>query len=268
MDDYIELELTIFDQPRQRVKVIQSLSVRVLIEEILKEFDDLDYLTVDSYALFLKGQESWLDPCKTITQLDLKPHDELEMGYSRLNRNIKKAEDRVILFSPSGGRIYEIRQFPALIGRSGNDQMMNTQLAVDLKLLPDSGHISRHHFQLFVQNKKFYIQTIPGSNPVFLNAVLAPVAGTQEVKHGDYIYLSQQHLPVLFLQFPSASIDWDMPVAVVALAYSDHTRESEEIAVISKPVFDLCENGFMPEKGKILYRVDTDQFIFDRSCQS
>ena len=57
MSNYLELTFEIFDEQEQRASVRESLTVGNMIEEIIKEFDDLDTGNLGSFALYLKGDD-------------------------------------------------------------------------------------------------------------------------------------------------------------------------------------------------------------------
>src|SRR5664280_2078449 len=77
MSDYIDVKINIFEHTDQRARVLGSLTPAVLINEILKEFDDIIADAPEKYAIYLKGMERPLDSDCTIIQLDIQPHDTL-----------------------------------------------------------------------------------------------------------------------------------------------------------------------------------------------
>src|SRR5512133_472924 len=117
MEDYLDLYIDIFDQPRQQARVLQSLTVGRLIDEILKEFD-LEATNREVYALFLKGKNTPLDPRMTMSQLDLQMHDELIFRHSRTTgRLVTHDQDRAFLQDERTNSLFEIKFNPAVMGR-------------------------------------------------------------------------------------------------------------------------------------------------------
>ena len=55
MDDYIDVKINVFEHTGQHAQIRKSLTVNNLIEEILKEFDDIGVNASEKYNLLLKG---------------------------------------------------------------------------------------------------------------------------------------------------------------------------------------------------------------------
>lgn len=81
MDEYLEVKIDIFEHTGQRARLRRSLTVSGLIDEILKEFDDISADSVEKYAIYLKDVVRPLSVNSSITELDLQPQDELVFDY-------------------------------------------------------------------------------------------------------------------------------------------------------------------------------------------
>ena len=76
-EDYIDVKFDIFEHVGQRARIRKTLTVDAVIEEILKEFDDIPSDSPEKYSVYLKGAERPLDNTKTLAELDVQPQDEL-----------------------------------------------------------------------------------------------------------------------------------------------------------------------------------------------
>ncbi len=171
MDDYIEINIDVFDQVGQRVKVLNSLTVDVFIGEILREFDDLDRKNPQAYALFLKGMPKPLDRHRTISQLDIHAQDELVFRYARASaREPLQGKTRVYLLEESTHKLFEILWQPAIIGRvDAADPLHNELLAVNLEPFREGRRVSRRHAQITYEDGQYLIESLSSNNPTFLN---------------------------------------------------------------------------------------------------
>jgi uncharacterized ubiquitin-like protein YukD len=118
MDDYIDVKINVFEHTGQRARVRKSITVKTLIDEILKEFDDIDADSPEKYSIQLKGVEKPLNVNQTLAQLDIQPQDELNVGY--LHQTIRKMldpKDHAMLREETSNISFDIQWTPAIIGR-------------------------------------------------------------------------------------------------------------------------------------------------------
>ena len=54
-EDYVDVEFDIFEYTGQRARVRKTLTIEVLINEILREFDDIPSDSTNKYVLYLTG---------------------------------------------------------------------------------------------------------------------------------------------------------------------------------------------------------------------
>src|SRR5512147_1775526 len=83
MDEYIDVKIDVFEHAGQRARLRKNLTVTTLIEEILREFDDIAADSPEKYAIYLKGFDRPLIRDSTLIQLDIQPQDELVFDYVR-----------------------------------------------------------------------------------------------------------------------------------------------------------------------------------------
>ena len=152
-DEYIELNIDVFDVTDQRAKVRKTLTVRGLMDEILREFDDLDRKTPEVYSVFLKGSSKPLPRDQSLSQLDVQARDELVFKYTRqTNRRKITGVSEAFLKEDRTEKVFDIQWQPALIGRPDSDPVHSELLAVNLEPFRDSQRISRRHAQILVED--------------------------------------------------------------------------------------------------------------------
>jgi pSer/pThr/pTyr-binding forkhead associated (FHA) protein len=233
MDDYLDLHIDIFDQPRQHAKVLRSLTIGGLIDDILKEFD-LGRSNPESYVLLLRGKNTPLDPRMTIGQLDLQMHDELIFRYARVTgRLVLPDQDRAFLQEETTNSLFEIKLSPAVIGRASSDPGHNAQLAVNMKFHADSGYVSRRHAQLVVAGGQYYLESL-SNNPTYVNHTDAPINGRHRLETGDQLILSQAHIRMTFFQLKAGEFDPSLPLATFKV----------ETGILSGQIYPILNSPF------------------------
>lgn len=199
MDDYIDVKINVFEHTGQRASIRKSLQVKMLIEEILKEFDDIGSDSADKYNLKLKGVDRPLDPNLTVNQLDIQPQDELTLGYVQQSlREMLDPADYAVLREVTTGKEFDIQWHPALIGRPSTEVNHNIMLAINMQLVPSGMTISRSHAQITFSNGSYYIEPLSTNNPTFLNGKEIPFNGYREIHNGDRISLGQHKVTLTF----------------------------------------------------------------------
>lgn len=206
MDEYIDVKIDVFEHVGQRARLRRSLTVSGLIDEILKEFDDIAADSPEKYAVYLKGMDRPLNASHTLIQLDLQPQDELVFEYVRQNiRRMLEPKDYAFLRDEISGRVYDIQWQPAVIGRPTNEAEHNIILAVNLQLHPKGLTVSRKHAQITFSDGRYYMEPLVDNNPVAVNGKAIPFNTRREIKNGDRIQIGRNDLPMTFLTQAGAS---------------------------------------------------------------
>jgi len=213
MDEYIDVKLDVFEHVGQRARLRKSLTVSGLIEEILREFDDIAADSPEKYTVFLKGTDRPLNAGSTMTQLDLQPQDELVFEYVRQNiRRMLNPENYAFLRDEDNGRVYDLQWQPAVIGRPTNEAEHNIMLAVNLQLHPKGLTVSRKHAEITFSDGHYFIEPLAENNPVAVNDKAIPFGARRELKHGDRINIGRNDLLLTF-QMQSAAPVAQKPAA-------------------------------------------------------
>lgn len=198
-DEYIELNIDVFDVTDQRAKVRKTLTIRGLMDEILREFDDLDRKTPEVYSLFLKGSNKPLPRDQNLSQLDVQARDELVFKYTRqTNRRKISGAPEAFLKEERTDKVFDLLWQPAIIGRPDSDPVHSELLAVNLEPFRDSQRISRRHAQILVEDGAYYIESLAQNNPTYINKDRQPVSGKRRLKAGDKIRIGNDILILTF----------------------------------------------------------------------
>ena len=199
MSDYIDVKIDIFEHQDQRARILESLKPADLIQEILKEFDDIPTDSPDKYAIFLKGMERPLNPASSMATLDIQPQDILVFDYIRQPiRQMLEPKDYAFLREETTGKVYDIQWQPAVIGRPDSDVGHNIILAVNVTLLPNGMTVSRKNAQITFSESRYYIEPLAEHNPVFLNGKEIPLNGKRELKNNDRLAIGRTKVSFVF----------------------------------------------------------------------
>lgn len=199
MDDYIDVKINVFEHTGQRARVRRSITVKTLIDEILKEFDDIDADSPEKYSIQLKGVDKPLNVNQTLTQLDIQPQDELNVGY--LHQTIRKMlepKDHATLREETSNITFDIQWTPAIIGRPSTEVNHNIMLAVNMQILAVGMTISRKHAQIVFSEGSFFIEPAAANNPTYLNGKLLAVNTMNKLNSGDRLAFGQHKVSFVF----------------------------------------------------------------------
>jgi len=206
MDDYLDVKMDVFEHTGQRARLMRSLTIGGLIDEIFKEFDDIPSDIPSKYAVYLKGNPKPLRPNATITELDLQPQDELTFEYRRQSiREGLQPQDFAYLTDPVTNRRFEIQWQPALVGRPTAEADHNLMLAVNVELLPKGMTISRRHAQITFSDDQYFVEALAENNPVFVDGKEMPMGAMWEIKNGDKVTFGRYDVTLDFHSLPHAS---------------------------------------------------------------
>jgi pSer/pThr/pTyr-binding forkhead associated (FHA) protein len=199
MSDYIDVKIDVFEHADQRARVLDSLTPAGLIQEILKEFDDITADAPEKYAIYLKGMDRPLNANYTMTQLDIQPQDELVFDYVRKTiRQMLQPSQYAILREDTTGKTFDIQWQPAVIGRPTNEVDHDITLAVNVQLIPNGMTISRKHAQITYSDGKYYIEMLAENNSLILNGKEMPLNSRKEIKNGDTLLAGRNKVPFTF----------------------------------------------------------------------
>ena len=198
-DEYMLINIDVFDQKGNQARVRKALTIGGLIDEILREFDDLDRRIPHAYAIYLKNHAQALDRNRTLAQLDIQPRDELEFRYARRSRReALPATRKAFLHEEATRRIFELRWQPAVIGRPDSDPAHNELLAINCEQFADGLRVSRRHAQITADRGEFYLESLSPNNPTVVNE--EEVTQRRKLRSNDRIRMGKTQICFLFVQ--------------------------------------------------------------------
>jgi pSer/pThr/pTyr-binding forkhead associated (FHA) protein len=199
MDDYLDVEIDVFEYSAQHARLRRGITIATLIHEILKQFDDIAADSPEKYAIYLKGVDRPLNSTYTLEQLDIQPHDRLVFDYVRQPiRQMLQPSDYAFLREENTGKVFDIQWQPAVIGRPDADVGHNIILAVNVQLLPNGMTVSRNHAQITFTEGHYYVEPCAEHNPVFLNSKEIPLNSKRELKNNDKLAIGRNKVTMVF----------------------------------------------------------------------
>jgi hypothetical protein len=206
----IELLIDVFDQPRQRAQVLPQLTPLELIDSILQEFRELEYLgsRPEQYELRRTDGFDLVEEQPVQEQLKNGAHLVLAEKERPLPPKAQRPQHAIYLRDPLGRRVYKLHWLPAIIGRTapqaGDKGEGGELLAVNLAPHANGLRVSRRHAKITASGRHYYIECL-ADNPTFLrrNVLTIEVKGErQPLQHGDVIVLERSHIELKFLVRP------------------------------------------------------------------
>lgn len=211
MEERVELKIDVFEKKGQTARVLRSLTIRELVEEILLEFDELEYLDRAApwnYVLRQKDEETSLDPALTIAEHHLSRGTELVLdelpailpaGASPMPGDIYLVYQRQT--DVEAHRAFKLNWQPAVIGRPDTLLPQNNLLAVNLEPFPTGLRVSRRQAQIFCKEGHYYLENL-SNNPMSLNDDSEPLHEIHELYEGDLIHLVRSDITLKFISRP------------------------------------------------------------------
>jgi pSer/pThr/pTyr-binding forkhead associated (FHA) protein len=243
MDDYLDVDIDVFEYSGQHARLRKGITVATLIQEILKQFDDIAADAPDKYAMYLKGIDRPLNSGYTLEQLDIQPHDTLVFDYIRpIIRKMLEPDEYAFLKEETTGKVYDIQWQPAVIGRPDSDVGHNIILAVNVQLLPNGMTVSRRHAQITYSDGRYYIEPLAEHNPVFLNGKELPLNTKREIKNNDRLAIGRNKVTMIF-QTQKAAIPSSTEVKSQPAAKWTPTPTPATPMPIPKAVSEVVDKG-------------------------
>lgn len=263
-EEYVDVEFDIFEYTGQRARVRKTLTIETLINEILREFDDIPSDPTNKYVLYLKGIEKPLDQEKTIAELDIQPQDELVFDRHRtFLRRMLPPDMNAYFVEEKSAEVFEVQWQPAIIGRTSTDMDHNFSLAVNLQYLPDAKTISRRHAELTFSDNRFWVEPQAENNPVFLNGREMPFQKKFEIQDGDKIMLGFNRIKLTFKQRKlTASHQQPATIADEPVKHIDQEPPVES----ATQILDFSnQTGILPIMPQFVIETASDQSIIGQS---
>jgi hypothetical protein len=220
----LALLIDIFDRASQPAQVLPKIKPPQLVEAIIQEFREIEYLADDptQYYLARADDETPLDDGVELGRQRLAPGAHLLLCERTLvaPEGAQPFRQRVYLREQSLGKVYRLAWHPAIIGRRAESQAPGEaqQIAVDLQPFPTGLRVSRRHLSIGESDGDLVVENL-SNNPVLIQRAggdQIPIqADKTSLLAGDIIFLerSQIALKVLLLSEAEHGAQGDLPVA-------------------------------------------------------
>ncbi len=215
----LQLKIDVLTLPEQAAWALPELTPPELIDAILQEFQELEYLSQErgAYTLHLlkQGERQALDTSQPLQpQVSNGAHLVLAEVERPQPLNTRAAPQAAYVRDVTHGRVFRLDWLPAIIGRPDPSRPMNQQVAVNLQSFEYGLRVSRRHAQITAVGEQFYIENL-ANNPTRVND--EPLHGRVPLNHGDHIWLERSNITLKFILQEPPEIDM-----------ADESDESEE----------------------------------------
>lgn len=201
----LELHIDIFEKKEQRALALPNLKPPELVEAILQEFRELEYLSsTPSDYLLLKASD------KTPLNSDGDLQQQVGNGGRLIlveNRpappkDTRRPAQEIYLREQASGKVYKLNWLPAIIGRPDKNQPYNDRLAVNLEPHPAGLRVSRRQAMITEENGQYFIESM-SRNPTAIKTgedkTIVVDSGKQPLQHGDIIFLERSNIALKFI---------------------------------------------------------------------
>jgi hypothetical protein len=201
----LDLRIDVFEKTNQRALALPNLTPPELVEAILQEFRELEYLSSNpaDYLLLNAKDKTPLDPESQLQQQSLDGGQlilfEKELP---LPAGTKRPSHHLYLREQASGKVYKLHWQPAIIGRPDKNQPYNEWIAVSLESHPAGLRISRRQAMITEEGGQYFIESM-SRNPTSIKnseGKTIPVAANKQPLHpGDIIYLDRSNIAFKFI---------------------------------------------------------------------
>lgn len=211
---YLDLLIDIFDLVEQPARVLPKVKPPQLIEAIIQEFREVEYLADDpeQYYLTRVSDETPLDNSVELGRQQLASGTRLALRERQLaaSDGARPFSQRLYLREQKLGKVYRLIWQPAIIGRSTESPSHGDaqRVAVDLHPLPTGLRVSRRHLSISESDGELAIENL-SNNPAFIQrpggAQLSIEADKIRLQAEDIILLERSQITLKVLLLPQAA---------------------------------------------------------------
>jgi len=208
----LELQIDIFEKASQRALALPDLTPPELVDSILQEFRELEYLS-DSpaeYQLFKAVEKSPLDNEDQLqNQLTNAERLVLVELMAPLPEGTERPSDKIYLREQLWGKVFKLSWLPAIIGRPDKNQPFDDRLAVNLETYETGLRVSRRQAMITEENGQYYIESM-SRNPTSIRngdeQIIPVTSKKQPLQPGDVILLERSNVALKFIMRSSKKV--------------------------------------------------------------
>jgi hypothetical protein len=202
----LDLRVDIFEHKAQWAKSLPTLKPAELVEAILLEFQEVEYLSKSATDYYLSPADDETAVLQEDISLQEQLPNEARLQLREVERPLPKGTTRpsqaIYLRETVSGKVYKLNWLPAIIGRPDKNQPNDDWIAVDLESYKTGLRVSRRHAQITEQNGRYFIESL-SRNPTLLKDAEGNVAAVEDEKrplqHGDTIQLERSNIALKFI---------------------------------------------------------------------
>lgn len=201
----LALQVNVFEETSQKALALPTLTPPELVEAILQEFRELEYLS-DSpadYRLLNAEDQSPLDEENELReQIGAGGQLVLAENDLPLPDGADRPTDAIYLRDQALGQVYKLHWEPAIIGRPDKNQPQNEWVAVNLEMHRTGLRVSRRHAQITEENGAYFIHSLSRNPTSIRNNAGKTVSVTEEkrpLQNGDIIHLERSNIALKFI---------------------------------------------------------------------
>jgi hypothetical protein len=209
----LDLRIDVFEKPAQWAKPLPNLKPPELVDAILQEFQELEYLGDSSAEYRLVAADNEEAALQEDVQLAQQVANESRLKLLEVERPLPPGTQRpsqaIYLRDVANGKVYKLHWLPAIIGRPDKNQPHDDRIAVDLESYQTGLRVSRRHAQITEQNGRFFIEGLSRNPTTVKNDEGAEAVGDRKrpLQHGDLIQLERSNITLKFIVRQSSGND-------------------------------------------------------------
>ncbi|RME69677.1 MAG: FHA domain-containing protein [Chloroflexi bacterium] len=201
----LELLVDVFEQKQQRALALPDLTPSQLVQAVLQEFRELEYLSdiPENYVLFKAEDKSQLVDDRPL-QEQVAPGSRLVLVETRptLPEGTRRPSQHLYLREQTSGKVYKLHWVPAIIGRPDPNQPHDDWIAVNLESYQTGLRVSRRHAMITETDGQYFVESM-SRNPTLLKTPDGELIPVGEEKHplnpGDTIVLERSSISLKFI---------------------------------------------------------------------
>lgn len=201
----LKLRINVFEKVGQTALPLPTLKPPELVEAILQEFRELEYLSdvAADYHLLKADDTSPLNDEEPIrNQLANGSHLVIVENEAPMPQGTSRPSDSIYLREQASGKAYKLHWQPAIIGRPDKNQTHNDHVAVDLESYKTGLRVSRRHAQITEKNGSYFINSL-SRNPTSIkgdeDSPIPVSAEKRPLSNGDIIHLERSNITLKFI---------------------------------------------------------------------
>jgi hypothetical protein len=201
----LELQIDIFEKAGQRALALPDLTPPELVDSILQEFRELEYLgdSPTDYQLFKAADKSPLDNEDQIqSQVSNAERLVLVELMPPLPAGTERPSDKIYLRELASGKVYKLSWLPAIIGRPDKNQPFDDRLAVNLETFETGLRVSRRQAMITEENGQYFVESMSRNPTSIRNSEEQNIPVTsqkQPIQPGDVILLERSNIALKFI---------------------------------------------------------------------